>query len=57
MTEGNAPWGPPVKAGRIMQGCSPKNDKDGNKVAWGAVEYADLFGPKGWCNDDNSEFK
>jgi hypothetical protein len=39
------------------QGCNPKNDKDGNPVHWGAVDYKDLFGPEGWCNADMSKFQ
>ncbi len=41
----------------LPQGCNPKNDKDGNPVHWGAVDYKDLFGPEGWCNADMSKFQ
>jgi hypothetical protein len=41
----------------LLQGCNPKNDKEGNPVHWGAVEYSDLFGPDGWCNADQSKFQ
>ncbi len=32
-------------------------DADGKPVKWGAVTYADLLGPNGWCNSDVPKFQ
>lgn len=32
-------------------------DAEGRKVPWGANPYASIYGPKGWCEEELSEFK
>ncbi len=39
--------------------CRPRFDENGNKVTWSGdgVPNELLYGPKGWCEADEPEFK
>ncbi|KAI8471681.1 MAG: hypothetical protein J3K34DRAFT_506016 [Monoraphidium minutum] len=49
---GSPPGAPPVRAGRPLHGCKPKQDASGKENTWGTTPYADIYGPRGWCTAD-----
>ncbi|GAX85634.1 hypothetical protein CEUSTIGMA_g13049.t1 [Chlamydomonas eustigma] len=55
--EGSLPGSTPLRLGRPLYNCNPKEDAEGKKVPWGANPYKDIFGPKGWCEAEESDFQ